>query len=109
MLARRAAKSSPLLSSKAQSASARAYFSATTARCADFTHVVIGGGVVGIAVARQLAQRSSGSTLASTSDREALAKKTEAWIDECLAVEGLDEGIKTVLEHTKGSLTEEAE
>ncbi|KAJ4163723.1 hypothetical protein LMH87_005431 [Akanthomyces muscarius] len=46
--------------------------------------------------------------LAATSDREALVRKTEAWIDECLAVEGLDEGIRTVLEHTKSSLAEEA-
>lgn len=45
--------------------------------------------------------------LAATSDREALVRKTEAWIDECLAVEGLDDGIKTVLEHTKSSLAEE--
>lgn len=43
--------------------------------------------------------------LATTSDRPALVAKTEAWIDECLAVEGLDEGIKTVLTHTKASLT----
>ncbi|KAJ2978776.1 hypothetical protein NQ176_g3632 [Zarea fungicola] len=42
--------------------------------------------------------------LAASSDREALVRKTEAWIDECLAVEGLDEAIKTVLEHTKASL-----
>ncbi|KAM3437712.1 hypothetical protein NHJ13734_004536 [Beauveria thailandica] len=47
--------------------------------------------------------------LAATSDRAALVKKTETWIDECLAVEGLDEAIKTVLEHTKSSLNEEAE
>ncbi|KGQ10879.1 hypothetical protein BBAD15_g3780 [Beauveria bassiana D1-5] len=47
--------------------------------------------------------------LAATSDRAVLVKKTETWIDECLAVEGLDEAIKTVLEHTKSSLNEEAE
>lgn len=47
--------------------------------------------------------------LASTSDRGALVVKTQAWIDECLAVEGLDEAIKTVLEHTKESLAAEAE
>lgn len=42
--------------------------------------------------------------LAASSDREALVRKTEAWIDECMAVEGLDEALKTVLEHTKASL-----
>ncbi|XWW92531.1 hypothetical protein V2A60_000454 [Cordyceps javanica] len=47
--------------------------------------------------------------LAATSDRAALVSKTEAWIDECLAVEGLDDAIKTVLEHTRNSLAEEAD
>ncbi|ATY59364.1 L-2-hydroxyglutarate dehydrogenase [Cordyceps militaris] len=36
---------------------------ATAAARADFTHAVIGGGVVGIAVARQLARRAGGSTV----------------------------------------------
>lgn len=39
-----------------------------------------------------------------TTQREELERKTVAWIDEYLAMEGLDEGIKTVLEHTKGKL-----
>ncbi|KAK4152782.1 mitochondrial L-2-hydroxyglutarate dehydrogenase [Chaetomidium leptoderma] len=42
-------------------------FSQTTTRHhsspADFTHAVIGGGVVGLAIARDLAQRAGGSTL----------------------------------------------
>ncbi|PNY27596.1 L-2-hydroxyglutarate dehydrogenase, mitochondrial, partial [Tolypocladium capitatum] len=38
-------------------------FSSTAAGRADFTHVVVGGGVVGLAVARQLALRPSTSTL----------------------------------------------
>ncbi|KAF5666228.1 FAD dependent oxidoreductase [Fusarium heterosporum] len=38
-------------------------FSSTSAARADFTHAVIGGGVVGLAVARQLAQRDDTSTL----------------------------------------------
>ncbi|KAK1829027.1 FAD dependent oxidoreductase [Podospora conica] len=37
-------------------------FSSTTPRPADFTHAVIGGGVVGLAIARELAQRG-GSTI----------------------------------------------
>ncbi|RBQ64966.1 hypothetical protein FVER53590_06111 [Fusarium verticillioides] len=38
-------------------------FSSTSAVRADFTHAVIGGGVVGLAVARQLAQRDDTSTV----------------------------------------------
>ncbi|KAJ4138247.1 hypothetical protein NW768_002068 [Fusarium equiseti] len=38
-------------------------FSTTAAANADFTHAVIGGGVVGLAVARQLAQRDNTSTV----------------------------------------------
>ncbi|KAG4252713.1 hypothetical protein FPRO06_03694 [Fusarium proliferatum] len=38
-------------------------FSSTSAARADFTHAVIGGGVVGLAVARQLAQRDDTSTV----------------------------------------------
>ncbi|OAA56062.1 rRNA processing protein Utp6 [Cordyceps fumosorosea ARSEF 2679] len=49
------------------------------------------------------------SQLAATTDRAALVRRTEAWIDECLAVEGLDEAIRTVLEHTRSSLAEEEE
>ncbi|KAJ2979828.1 hypothetical protein NQ176_g3013 [Zarea fungicola] len=48
---------------KSYSAPHCARFSATVASRADFTHAVIGGGVVGIAVARQLAQHSGGSTV----------------------------------------------
>ncbi|EGX96368.1 rRNA processing protein Utp6 [Cordyceps militaris CM01] len=47
--------------------------------------------------------------LAATSDHAALVQKTEAWIDECLAVDGLHEGIRTVLENARSSLTEDAE
>lgn len=43
--------------------------------------------------------------LAATSDKEALTQKTSQWIDEYLAMEGLDEGIKAVLEHTKTKLS----
>ncbi|KAM0742484.1 hypothetical protein ACQRIT_002661 [Beauveria bassiana] len=64
MLARRATPSLASWPPKScYSATARACFSATAAPRADFTHAVIGGGVVGIAVARQLARRSSGSTV----------------------------------------------
>ncbi|KAH7238299.1 FAD dependent oxidoreductase [Fusarium tricinctum] len=38
-------------------------FSSTSPARADFTHAVIGGGVVGLAVARQLAQRDDTSTV----------------------------------------------
>ncbi|KAF7719927.1 FAD dependent oxidoreductase domain-containing protein [Penicillium ucsense] len=38
-------------------------FSSTRAQCADFTHAVIGAGVVGLSVARQLAAREGTSTL----------------------------------------------
>ncbi|KAK0746664.1 FAD dependent oxidoreductase [Schizothecium vesticola] len=37
-------------------------FSSTTPRPADFTHAVIGGGVVGLAIARELAQRGGPSS-----------------------------------------------
>lgn len=37
----------------------------------------------------------------TTTDRESLARKTAQWIDEYLAMDGLDEGIRQVLEHTK--------
>lgn len=43
--------------------SARRQFSASAARGADFTHAVIGGGVVGLAIARRLQQRSDTSTV----------------------------------------------
>ncbi|KAF5002537.1 hypothetical protein FDECE_10601 [Fusarium decemcellulare] len=38
-------------------------FSSTSVARADFTHAVIGGGVVGLAIARQLAQREGASTV----------------------------------------------
>ncbi|PHH76912.1 hypothetical protein CDD82_3754 [Ophiocordyceps australis] len=38
-------------------------FSTTAKQQADFTHAVIGGGVVGVAIARQLAQRASATTV----------------------------------------------
>ncbi|KAL3955650.1 hypothetical protein ACCO45_011213 [Purpureocillium lilacinum] len=42
-------------------------FSSTTAARADFTHVVIGGGVVGLAIARQLALRNGAVASSSSS------------------------------------------
>ena len=39
-----------------------------------------------------------------TTDRAELERKTARWIDEYLTVEDLDEGIRRVLEHTKGKL-----
>ncbi|KAI2629361.1 FAD dependent oxidoreductase [Xylaria nigripes] len=41
-------------------------FTSTAPAKADFTHVVIGGGVIGLATARALAQASSSSTASST-------------------------------------------
>ncbi|KAF4513508.1 hypothetical protein G6O67_000772 [Ophiocordyceps sinensis] len=38
-------------------------FSSTSAARADFTHAVVGGGVVGLAIARQLSQRAETTTL----------------------------------------------
>lgn len=40
----------------------------------------------------------------STTDREVLADKVSAWVDEYLALDGLDDGIKTVLEHVKSTV-----
>ena len=40
----------------------------------------------------------------TTSDKQALAVKTIAWMETILAVEDLDEGIRTVLTHTKKQL-----
>ncbi|KAF6827871.1 U3 small nucleolar RNA-associated protein 6 [Colletotrichum musicola] len=45
-----------------------------------------------------------GKGLDETSDRETLRKKSLVWIELILLFKGLDEGIKTVLEHTKGKL-----
>jgi len=39
------------------------HFSTTTIRNADFTHAVIGGGAVGLAIARRLQQRDGASTV----------------------------------------------
>lgn len=38
-------------------------FSTTSSRGVDFTHAVIGGGVVGLAIARQLQAREGASTV----------------------------------------------
>ncbi|KAF4508505.1 hypothetical protein G6O67_004871 [Ophiocordyceps sinensis] len=46
-----------------------------------------------------------GESLGSTTDRAALEQKTVAWIDEYLAMDGLDEGIRKVLEHTRAKVT----
>ncbi|RDA86349.1 hypothetical protein CP532_4304 [Ophiocordyceps camponoti-leonardi (nom. inval.)] len=42
--------------------------------------------------------------LKSTTDRSALIQKTIAWMDEYLALDDLDQGIRAVLERTKGKL-----
>ena len=47
--------------------------------------------------------------MGETEDKKALAKKLVAWIETMLAVEELDEAIKTVLGHTKKSLEEQAQ
>lgn len=39
-------------------------------------------------------------SLMRTNDRETLVKKTAAWVNAIIEVEGLDPGIRTVLEHT---------
>lgn len=44
-------------------ASTRRHFSSSTRRDADFTHAVIGGGVVGLAIARKLQARDGASTV----------------------------------------------
>ncbi|RDA92731.1 hypothetical protein CP533_1406 [Ophiocordyceps camponoti-saundersi (nom. inval.)] len=41
-----------------------------------------------------------------TTDRPALIQKTMAWMDEYLALDDLDQGIRTVLERTKGKLAD---
>ncbi|KAK2027322.1 U3 small nucleolar RNA-associated protein 6 [Colletotrichum zoysiae] len=45
-----------------------------------------------------------GQGLDQTSDKAALQRKSLVWIDLVLLVKDLDEGIRTVLEHTKGKL-----
>lgn len=44
------------------------------------------------------------STLETTQDKKALASRTLTWINALLALEDLDAGIRTVLEHQKGRL-----
>ena len=44
------------------------------------------------------------SEMEKTVDRQGLLVKTRKWIDECLAVEDLDEGIRLVLQHTSQTL-----
>ncbi|KAK3312904.1 U3 small nucleolar RNA-associated protein 6-domain-containing protein [Apodospora peruviana] len=46
--------------------------------------------------------------LDQTDDKKALARKLVSWVEAILAVEGLDEAIRTVLGHTKMSLEEVA-
>ncbi|GJN66881.1 hypothetical protein PLICBS_000903 [Purpureocillium lilacinum] len=68
MLARRTVTALPLRTGPACSRSSqRLQFSSTTAARADFTHVVIGGGVVGLAIARQLALRNGAAASSSSS------------------------------------------
>ncbi|RDW73895.1 hypothetical protein BP5796_07337 [Coleophoma crateriformis] len=43
-------------------------------------------------------------TLGGTKDKTELSKKTKAWIEPILALEGLDPGIRTVLEHASRRL-----
>ncbi|KAL0936873.1 U3 small nucleolar RNA-associated protein 6 [Colletotrichum truncatum] len=45
-----------------------------------------------------------GKGLEETSDKETLRKKSLVWIELALLFKGLDEGIRTVLEHTKNKL-----
>lgn len=47
--------------------------------------------------------------MGETEDKKALAKKLVVWIETMLAVEELDEAIKTVLGHTKKLLDEQAQ
>ncbi|KAM7203166.1 U3 small nucleolar RNA-associated protein 6 domain containing protein [Naviculisporaceae sp. PSN 640] len=47
--------------------------------------------------------------MAETENKKVLAQKLVAWIDTVLAVEGVDEAIKTVLGHTKRSLEVQAQ
>ncbi|GAP86282.2 putative FAD dependent oxidoreductase [Rosellinia necatrix] len=51
-------------------------FASTAPAKADFTHVVIGGGVIGLATARALAQRSSASSSSSSSSSGAGSSST---------------------------------
>lgn len=44
--------------------------------------------------------------LASTTDAEELKGKTATWVKEYLAIDGLDEGIRAVLEHTLKKVTQ---
>ncbi|PTB45396.1 hypothetical protein M441DRAFT_129113 [Trichoderma asperellum CBS 433.97] len=60
MLARKAAR---LVCSSSHNHIQASHFSSTAAVRADFTHAVIGGGVVGLAIARQLSLRSNSSTV----------------------------------------------
>ncbi|EFW98854.1 FAD dependent oxidoreductase superfamily [Grosmannia clavigera kw1407] len=48
-------------------AAGRRFFSSTASCGADFTHAVIGGGVVGLAVARALAERAGSASCSSSS------------------------------------------
>lgn len=43
-------------------------------------------------------------SMESTTDREGLAGKVVVWVDEYLALDGLDDGIRTVLEHVKSTV-----
>ncbi|PFH57168.1 hypothetical protein XA68_15413 [Ophiocordyceps unilateralis] len=44
--------------------------------------------------------------LETTTDRPALVQKTMAWMDEYLALDNLDKGIRAVLEHIKGKVAD---
>lgn len=44
-------------------AAAKRHFSSSAKRDVDFTHAVIGGGVVGLAIARKLQERAGASTV----------------------------------------------
>ncbi|KAK4195523.1 U3 small nucleolar RNA-associated protein 6-domain-containing protein [Triangularia verruculosa] len=70
---------------------------------------VVGVDVLGVgfpkALREVLARLKQG--LGETKDKKALVKKITTWIEGVLVVEGLDEGIKMVLQHTKGSLEQQ--
>ncbi|KAI0477942.1 FAD dependent oxidoreductase [Xylaria cf. heliscus] len=55
-------------------------FSSTAPARADFTHVVIGGGVIGLATARALAQQSSSSSSSSPSGSSTLLLERHAHV-----------------------------
>ncbi|KAI1327177.1 FAD dependent oxidoreductase [Xylariaceae sp. FL0255] len=72
MLARRAGGAQKSLVVTARSCPQQRLFGSTPSARADFTHVVIGGGVVGLATARALAQHATSSSSSSSSTSSTL-------------------------------------